>query len=169
VKRTELKRKTPLRSKAKKPKRIVRKCAWSNRCKAASVPVVVSPEERYCRTHGTKKADILVGTYVKQRDRICQSCGNPGTTGLDGLEWAHIMSRGARYIRWDLLNSTTLCRGCHFRFTRQPAAWAVWVEDRWPGRLSQLAQMEGAAERAGGHVDTAEIIRTYRARVGPVA
>lgn len=155
--RQPLKRKTPLRSKRPTKRRSTGpRCTWSNRCKRR-VSVVLTNDERYCNTHALVRADQAVGAFVKARDGRCLACGTK-----NDLEWAHIISRGARYIRWDPENSVALCRGCHFRFTRAPARWAVWVEEFEAGLLSKLAQREAAGQRSGESIDVADVIVRFR-------
>lgn len=152
-----LKRRTPMRAQRPKPRRRpALRCAGWNACKAR-IAVWISEAEGYCKTHAMRLADKLVGTFIKTRDRACLHCGK-----RDDLEWAHIRSRGMKFIRYDLDNSVALCRGHHFYFTRNPGAWDLWVEERWPGKLSELTQREAAAQRAGGHVDLAAVIANYR-------
>lgn len=127
------------------------------RCKRrASVHLA---DSALCRTHAVALADKLVADAVKSRDRRCLSCG-----ATERLQWAHIISRQATYIRWDPENSIALCARCHHRFTLRPGEWAAWVESRWPGRLSELARRQAEGEARGGHVDIAEVIRAYRGR-----
>lgn len=167
-----------------KRKRPAVRCSWSNRCKRRPTVFVdvsveesvvetplrsigailhspvstVTAAERYCKTHATIVADTLVGNFVKARDGwACVHCGR-----TDSPQWAHIISRGARYIRYNPENSVCLAAACHQMFTLKPAAWAVFVEDRWPGRWTRLIHDEIDGERNGGHVDIAAIIEVYR-------
>ena len=157
-----LKRKTPLKRKraTKRTTKSAAGCAGSKRCTVTILSVVVSPLERYCHAHGKKKLDKLVGDYVKRRDKVCTRCGSPGP-----LDWSHLISRGAPWLRWDLDNSVAHCKGCHWYFTAKPSAMNLWIEERWPGRLSELTQREAAAEKAGGHINIAVLIREYRRRL----
>jgi 5-methylcytosine-specific restriction endonuclease McrA len=139
-----------------------RPCAWG-RCASATARIKVADDERYCVRHGRWIADKLVGDWVKRRDGACQSCfGTPD-------QWAHIVSRGARYIQYEVGptsytpgNSIALCAPCHYRFTNQPAQWAVFVEKRWPGLHTRLIHKEIDGEYHGNSVDLAAIIVEYR-------
>lgn len=162
-------RKKPMvrKSTAATKRKRVQRCSWG-RCKGQRTPVVLSPEERYCKTHALVVADTLVGTWVKYvRDKQCVKCG----TGED-LEWAHIHSRGMRYIRWTVGpstehpgNSVALCRKDHFVFTKQPAQWNVFLEQRWPGLWTMLVHQEIAGEIRGDGVDVAAVIIDFRKRL----
>jgi hypothetical protein len=131
-------------------------CAWS-RCTIAP-RVHVEDGESYCRPHALAIADQSARTYVIERDMdTCQRCGRQG-----GNEWAHIVSRGARYIRHDPQNALAFCRGCHVWFTDHPAAFFLWVEERWPHRRERLYEAEARGERRGDSVDLAAVIRGFR-------
>jgi hypothetical protein len=118
----------------------------------------VSDDERYCSKHGTAVADVEARRFVKFRDRRCVACGKFETW----LQWAHLITRGARYIRWDARNACALCAACHFAYTKRPAAWLVFCEKTWPGRVSELLRVEIAGEASRDSVDVADVIRTYR-------
>ena len=144
-----LTRGTPLRRRAAKPKRRGTVCEF-NRCKRRPRAIGL------CATHLERRAEKAVGDFVRARDGVCVSCGSPGP-----LDWAHIVSRGARYVKFDPSNSCALCRPCHYRYTRSPASWAVFVETHWPGRMSEMAQREAGGQRRGGHVDLAGVIAAF--------
>jgi len=127
--------------------------------------VIVSVDERYCRTHGTRIADNLVGAFVKARDDYrCRACGRRDP---QRVQWAHLISRGARYIRWDPANAVTLCPPCHVGFTRAPSSWSVWLAEHFPGEHDRLSLLEAEGQRSSAGVDTAEVIRTFRSRQVP--
>lgn len=134
------------------------RCSWSNRCKRRP-SINVDPGERYCKTHAKWLADTLVGNFVKERDNWrCVHCGSS-----DSPQWAHVISRGAPYIRYDPENSFCLAVSCHQNFTLKPAAWNVWVELNYPGLWTRLVHREIEGERRGGSVDVAGIIEAFRA------
>lgn len=156
-----LERRTPLRSRSRK--RPARKrsetspCTWSNRC-SSRVEVRVSDVERYCGKHATLAADREAREFVRARDPVCVRCGD----GSRGVQWAHVHSRGMRFIRWDADNAVGLCSGDHYAYTHRPAAWVKFVESRWPGLYVRLVWRELYLDHVGGSVDVAEVIRTYR-------
>lgn len=76
-----------------------------------------------CKTHATSKADKLVGNFVKGRDRGCVAAGKHAGP----LQWAHVVSRRYRAVRWDPTNAVTLCAGHHMYFTPRPLEWDAWV------------------------------------------
>ena len=163
-----LQRKTPIARKRAAPRRRpAARCAWSNRCKRRP-SIVIDENERLCTVHSKIVADKVVGDWVKHvRDERCLYCG----TDQD-LEWAHIRSRGAHpALHWHVGptvdepgNTTTLCRGHHFMFTKAPARWEVFVEQTWPGLYGQLISAELTHMELGTRVDIAEVIRTYRSK-----
>ena len=161
VKRSPIKRKTRLRSKRPTARRKAPPAGCASRgCPATRVRVIVSPTERYCDKHGTKKADDAARAFVRARDPVCVACRDRER----GVQWAHIHTRGMRYIRWDADNAVGLCANCHFAYTKRPAAWVKFVESKWPGRWVRLLHRELWGDSLGGSVDVAEVIRTYRSR-----
>lgn len=63
------------------------------------------------------KRDLLDGLfsqYIRRRDRwTCQRCGTGYPQGGPALHCAHVFTRGKQSVRYDPLNATSLCRGCH--------------------------------------------------------
>jgi hypothetical protein len=140
------------------------RCCWSNRCRTRA-NVVVGPGERFCSKHATWVLDKLVGDWVKARDGWkCMRCASEAT-----IQWAHIITRGARYIRWAIEpypgNSVALCQGCHFAYTQNEGNWRRWIDGRWPGHRDRLERMNAEAERRGGSIDRAGLITEFRNRL----
>jgi len=134
-------------------------CTWSNRC-TRRPSAIVTETERYCTTHARKVADRLVGRFVKNRDGWkCQRCGEREG---EQMQYAHVISRGARFIQYEPDNAVCLCRDCHYYFTMKPGQWSVWLAAYRPGLHDRMALLEAARERQGGGVDLAAIIETYR-------
>jgi len=158
MKRSALTRKTQLVRKPPKKRTRPRPCSWG-RCRSATARVVLAGDERYCVAHARKVADKLVGDAVKLRDRRCVSCG-----ATESLQYAHVHSRGMRYIQYDLDAALTLCSGCHYKYTMRPALWSVFVEENYSGLWTRLLHREMAGIRRGDSVDLAEVIRTFRQR-----
>lgn len=52
----------------------------------------------------------------------CTLCLAPAAPGQKH-DWAHLLSRRYLNTRWDFQNSTTLCRSCHYTYTRRPDEW----------------------------------------------
>jgi 5-methylcytosine-specific restriction endonuclease McrA len=75
----------------------------------------------------------------------CIRCGK-----RDRLQWCHVYSRRYRSLRWNLLNSMTLCAGDHLWWHHRPLdAMAWWREKVGPDkadRLSLAARVAGAAK-----------------------
>ncbi len=67
--------------------------------------------------------DLLCGEICRSRG-ICE---NPKCRKMAGLQWAHIISRRYKQVRWDIDNCFCLCNGCHFYFTNRPIEWDMFV------------------------------------------
>lgn len=134
-------------------------CAWYLGCDVLEATVHVDDLEDYCRPHAMLTADRLAGDYVRERDQnTCQRCGVYGLS----LDWAHILGRGARYIRHDPENALSLCRQCHERTESRRAEFNAWLDERWPGRRDALHRQEADGLRSGHSLDFAAIIRSFR-------
>ena len=77
-----------------------------------------------------KQLDKICGEIVRARG-ICLNCGS-----RERLQWCHIVTRGAKQVRWSLDNAVCLCQSCHFLFTNQSWRWPTFIsehfgEDRW--------------------------------------
>jgi hypothetical protein len=114
------------------------------------------------------QADRLAREFVLERDGYqCFFCHRtPWTTNY--LEWAHIITRGARHLRWDPDNAVILCHGDHAYFTDHPREWRRFVAEKfgsahWDG----LKRRQAEAEKRGDKVDVAAVIAFYRERLTP--
>jgi len=127
VKRSPLKRKTPLRSQAKKPKA---SRTSAPRCVVLRCKMPQRVLDR-CRPHAMNRADELASEYIKMRDRrTCRVCGNRENT----VTWAHVLRRNnARWLRHAPYNAVALCWSCHFKFTNDEAAWVDWIDEVFGG------------------------------------
>lgn len=157
-----LTRHTPLRRKRPTPRRrrpidAIAGCSYTD-CRVAGT-VEIHEDERYCREHAEWVADKLAREHVLSRDhRTCLCCGAKWA-----LEWAHIIGRGARYIKWEPENAVTLCHGCHEHFTGHRALFTAWIAEKFgPSRYDRLMSLEAAGERQGDSVDLAAVIRGFR-------
>lgn len=55
------------------------------------------------------------------------------------IQWAHVLSRENRRIRWMLENAMTLCAGCHkFWWHKHPLESGTWFEHTFPERYAIL-------------------------------
>lgn len=69
-----------------------------------------------CRQDAVAEADRLCRDIVMRRDRYrCTRCGT-----TERLQWSHHITRARYWVRWDLLNSTVHCAGCHKLLTEHP-------------------------------------------------
>ena len=168
MRRTELKRKTPMARKSSKPKRPPSAiCMWPNyRCRRQA-KVKITDTERYCNGHATKTADNLVGTYVKIRDNwTCQLLGfnDKPCYGLPAVFWCHLIPKG-RYqsVRWNPSNAITGCAGHHKAFDESPLEKDVWIEDHilGVGGYRALRDLAMATTRP----PVRDVVLEYRAKV----
>lgn len=94
-------------------------------------------KRRRSRLGQRRECDRLFALAVKERDGwACRHCGshvNP--------QCAHLVSRRYAATRWDFGvpgNAVCLCQRCHMKFTHDPLGWEAWIEEKWPGHLTQL-------------------------------
>jgi hypothetical protein len=119
-----------------------------------------------------RMADKLARDFVLERDgNRCVCCAKRGQNDYGtGLDWAHVLSRSSRYLRWDPDNVILLCGGldgCHGMFTRAPKRFRAFIDQRYPGRWDELTRRRAEAERRGDHVDVQAVIAFYRERLTP--
>jgi hypothetical protein len=75
---------------------------------------------------------------VELRDRnTCQRCGKRAEQSK--IDWSHVVTRGAKSIRWSEFNSKALCAGCHQWWGSHPLEAGRWLEEKWPQRALALA------------------------------
>jgi hypothetical protein len=170
MKRTELKRKTPLRAKSPTARRkdssmrcsrvTERSDGSSSRCTKRGT-VIVSAAERHCRAHGTAIADKLVGDFVRARDKRCQLAGINGKPCSDErLWWCHLLRKGTYpSTRWTPGNSVAGCAGHHLFLDNHQAEWLAYCIERL-GQES-LDGLLGYA-LAGNGPSAAYVIRAFR-------
>lgn len=111
----------------------------------------------WCLTHAHAKADRVLAAYVKARDQGCAAEGPHGGS----LQWAHIISRRYRAVRWNSDNGVTLCARHHTYFTHRPLEWAAWVEARI-GAEAFAALRRDALN--GSRPDIAAVIKVFGGR-----
>lgn len=173
MKRTPLKRTagpkrtTPIKAKRAAPRRTnrdgIQGCTFTfpsgRTCTQARAYVTVDERERYCKKHGLVVADAEARRFVYARDPVCVANRDHADKGV---QWAHVWTRGMRYIRLDADNAVGLCSGCHFAYTKSFASWVKWVERNRPGLLIRMLHREMWHQHIRDHVDLGDVIRTYR-------
>lgn len=85
------------------------------------------------KTPTLSNQDDKFSRLIRSRDGACRKCGT-----TEHLQCAHIVSRTYLRTRHDPENAIALCRSCHVRFTFLPVEWRRWVEDNYPGLMSEL-------------------------------
>jgi hypothetical protein len=101
-------KRTPLKSKAAKPKRTTSPRCKRQRCnKRAEI-------EGMCVSHAEEEADQSFQTWVKQRDGwMCTAVGVLPHTCLPVMQAAHIVGRRNHTVRYDPQNVHCLCLAAH--------------------------------------------------------
>jgi 5-methylcytosine-specific restriction endonuclease McrA len=93
-----------------------------------------------------KELDAACRAVVFQRDRSkCVKC-----SGTSHLQWAHVMSRRYKALRWNPKNSMCLCAGCHLAWHHKPVESALWWVS-WAG--ADTEKFLRATLKAPGKVD----------------
>lgn len=144
-------KKSPLRKKRATPRRQAAVTCASRGCKRPP------RTESLCRTHATARADKLMGDFVKARDGGCVARGKHAGP----IQWAHIVSRRYRAVRWDPNNAVALCAGHHMYFTPRPLEWDTWVTAHI-GAEAYADLRRRALDDAP--TDPGDVIRTYGAK-----
>lgn len=77
------------------------------------------------------QADKLFSLYIRTRDLwTCQRCYTRYTPPTSALHCSHFQGRGKEATRFEPLNATSLCYGCHRYFTSHPAEHYIWQVER---------------------------------------
>lgn len=147
-----LTRKTPLKPKRSKPRRVLTppelQCA---RCTALATVL------EWCPKHAREEADRLFSIYIRNRDGRCVVC--TVEYPVEQLQAMHGVSRGKYATRWDPANAWAGCVPCHFGFTNDDNAWTLWMEERiGPETLGALR----FKARRGGMPDVGWVILELR-------
>lgn len=77
-------------------------------------------------------ADAAFSRYVRLTHKRCEYCGKAGQgpEGIHGLELSHFYGRRHEGLRYSLLNCSSLCSGCHRRFTENPLEYVEWQKKK---------------------------------------
>lgn len=109
VKRSPIRRKSPVRKKRPKPPTL---------------------------TELTREADRLFSLEVRSIGR-CEAAGYRTHRCRGILQCAHVVGRRYRSTRWWKPNAIALCAGGHFYWTERPEEWRDFIDSRWPGRYER--------------------------------
>jgi hypothetical protein len=109
----------------------------------------------WCRLHAEDEADRRVGRFVKRRDGACVICGERRPWEL---EWAHVLGRRYKRIRWSPQAAVTLCVADHRYLDGHPEEKRAVFRERFPGLLETLEREKDSAPLP----DLVEILETYR-------
>lgn len=110
----------------------------------------------------TKKASLdrhaekYAAAWCKRHGK-CLHCGTSYA-----LEWAHIVHRRTKRIKFHPENAVCLCHTCHVDMDTHPATFHSWIEKMFPGRWEFLAELERTSEK----IDYDYWISYYRDTLG---
>lgn len=80
------------------------------------------------------KADLLFSQYIRMRDHKCTRCGSPVQFNDKGLpvshHASHFFGRGKESTRFDPMNVSTHCHGCHAYLTAHPLEHVEWKKQQ---------------------------------------
>lgn len=78
------------------------------------------------------KLDVLMSNLVRcSTNYTCESCGKYYPPELRrGIHCSHYWGRGIKQLRYSELNTTSLCYGCHMRYTADPWSHTAFMRDR---------------------------------------
>lgn len=85
------------------------------------------------------KADKLAGDAVRARGR-CELAGKDKVTCNGTLQWAHIVGRANRRLRWEAYNALCLCAGHHIYYTHHPWEWYEIIRAQFPLAYGQIQE-----------------------------
>lgn len=77
------------------------------------------------KTYLMKLADKKFSEHWRKEVGHCEHCGKK-----EGLQLAHIISRGCRKLRYERKNTLILCWHCHWMFHSKPLEFAEFVEEK---------------------------------------
>lgn len=84
------------------------------------------------------KLDTAMSALVRSKG-FCEHCQRK----YDRLEWAHVISRSNRSLRWDIFNAMCLCSRCHrFFWHDTPLEASKWFQKTFPFRYIYLLKVK---------------------------
>ena len=90
-----------------------------------------------------RTSDQIFSRCVRERSGWkCERCGAQHEEGSQGLHCSHFHGRGKWGVRFNPLNTSSHCMGCHLYFGANPSEHAKWMEEKLgPGMLQILQEM----------------------------
>jgi hypothetical protein len=83
----------------------------------------------------TNKLDDAIRELVREKGS-CEHCGSSHS----GFNDAHVIGRGNKTLRWDIMNHMYLCIPCHFWWHEQPLEATKWFSEKYPERHTYLME-----------------------------
>ena len=135
---------------------------------ASKIKKVKAPtqKKKATKTALKKKLEVLVKTYVKQRDGyICQRCQKK----VEGVNChaSHVIpvSRSG-YLQFEPLNMKALCYHCHLNWWhKHPIEAGRWFTDTFPDRWEYLDNLHKQRLKPYNEAELQEKIDYYRGKI----
>ncbi len=93
------------------------------------------------RSYYKRKADRLFSELVRSRP-TCEMCGS----SVKIFECAHVISRSNLHLRYDPQNALKFCKGCHYRWHREPLQCITWFQGVYPESFAYLMKEKDTYE-----------------------
>ena len=142
MKRSEIKRKTPLK-RGKKPERIPKGATTLERLlgegkvqRASTFTAKPKPMRKRRPTTGPTQMDVFRKMWDASEKKCCEVCGT-GIASMHPINFSHLLPKGSyRRYKLDERNLVIKCAGCH-------QAW----HDQGPERLMLRPEWQGVCRR----------------------
>jgi hypothetical protein len=103
---------------------------WSGYCNSECRDIAKHNNPIWLRN----ECDVMFSRLVREK-RYCEKCGRNDIK----LDCAHIIPRGNKTLRWDLINALCLCHRCHrFWAHMNPIDFTEWYKTKYPKRYIYL-------------------------------
>ena len=116
-------------------------------------------------SYGIKRtmADVYFSKAVREaQDYICESCGHYGRHEPQAMDLSHYFGRRHKRTRFEPLNASCLCRGCHNRLGESPHDHRAFIEDKLgPQKYGILVELHNQIVKIPKAVEK-EIAKYYR-------
>lgn len=134
------------------------------RRRSPAMPPRIRRRRRGGTSWASRECDRLCGMIVRSRG-ACEVCGSTNV-----LQWAHIVSRRYRSVRWDWKNnSLCLCSRCHCRYTWNPLAWDEEVLRQLGAEAYQDLKRRALEPKQADPRAVLELLRAEASRLGLAA
>ncbi len=87
-----------------------------------------------------RKADLVFSKWIRAREPKCVLCGSD-----KNLQAGHLIKRGKRVVRFDIVNVHTLCSGCNYKDNFEHDLYVSWFLKEY-GEKTYQALIERSKE-----------------------